>query len=201
MINERKAPKIVVYDVTPEFDLLEGEDNHRYLTWLKPHYDRNGIADILYSVDPMEKYKMRSKLYRYNSRILELLADCFQAGTARSDGFEPLQGLLDKSKIRENMETPLEYEYDPLKLDYLNYFIDQLKDSRLVFVVSPKWYGMDSHLLEPLADICKKRSIEFYDFSNSPKYVHNDEFFKDGNHMNANGADEFSRDISSLLLR
>ena len=41
MISERKKPSIVIYDLHPPFDLLRGEDNHRYLTWLKSHYERD----------------------------------------------------------------------------------------------------------------------------------------------------------------
>ena len=75
MIDERKKPKVVIYDIAPDFDLFVGDDNHRYLTWLKQHYERNGIADIFESIDPTEKYKMISQLYRYNSRIIELMTD------------------------------------------------------------------------------------------------------------------------------
>ena len=62
MINERQKPKLVVYDLHPGFDMLVGDDNHRYLTWLKGHYDRDGIADIFCSVDNTERYKMISQL-------------------------------------------------------------------------------------------------------------------------------------------
>ena len=35
----------------------------------------------------------------------------------------------------------------------------------------------------------------FLDFSNVPKYVHNNVYFKDGSHLNARGADEFTCDL------
>lgn len=202
MINERKRPSVVIYDLHPNFDLLVGDDNHRYLTWLKSHWERDGVTGIFNSVDETEKYKMMSQMYRYNSRQIELLIDCFHPITeARSDGFSPLKGELDPSKIRRGRDKKdkVEYTFDPLKIEYIRKMIDEAADSKLYFVVSPIWYGMDTLEFQPVKEICRERGIPFIDFSNDPKYVHQDKWFKDGNHMNERGADEFTRDLVKLL--
>ena len=202
MIDERKKPKVVIYDVTPEFDIFVGDDNHRYLTWLKQHYERNGVAYIFESIDETEKYKMTSQLYRYNSRIIELMTDYLHPiSDARSDGFSPLKGELDRTKIKiggGNGKMPV---IDTVKLDYIHKLIDELDGVKLYFVVSPKWYGMDSVQFQPIMNICQERGIPFIDFSNDLKYVHQDIYFKDGNHMNERGADEFTRDLIGLLKK
>ena len=202
MINERQKPKLVIYDLYPGFDMLVGEDNHRYLTWLKGHYDRDGIADIFCSIDNTEKYKMISQLYRYNSRIIELVSDYLQPlSNLKSDGFSPLKGKLDRLKIRNRSQREHAYRFDDLKLEYLTKYIEEVGADHIVFVVSPSWYGMDSLQFVPVKEICEKKNIPFYDFSNSPKYVHNDELFKDGNHMNAVGAYEFTKDLVKYLMK
>ena len=200
MVCERKKPQVVIYDIEPSFDLMEGEDNHRYLTWLKQHYDRNGIADIFERIDKTEKYKMMSQLYRYNSRIVELATDFLHPiSSVRANGFTPLKGEMDKTKIRVAGEKKKEHVVDPVKIEYINKLMDELQDIKLYFVVSPKWYGIDSLEFKPIMDICQERGIPFMDFSNDPKYVRQDQYFKDGNHMNARGADEFTRDLIRLL--
>ena len=202
MIDERKKPSAVIYDITPEFDIFIGDDNHRYLTWLKQHYDRDGIADIFESVDPTEKYKMKSQLYRYNSRIIELMADYLHPiSDTRADGFSPLIGELDKSKIRQEEGNGFLPNVDALKMRYINNLIDELDGTKLLFVVSPKWYGMDSTQFLPIMDVCQQRGVPFIDFSNDPKYVHQDIYFKDGNHMNARGADEFTKDLIAYIKK
>lgn len=200
MMDERQKPKVVVYDINPEFDLLVGDDNHRYLTWLKQHYDREGIDEIFESVDKTEKYKMCSQMYRYNSRIIELLTDFLHPiSNARSNGFSPLKGEIHKTKIRAISREKKIPKVDSVKLEYINKLIDELEGSKLYFVVSPRWYGMDSIQFKPVMEVCKDRGIPFIDFSNDPKYVHHDEYFKNGNHMNARGADEFTRDLIANL--
>lgn len=200
MVNERQKPKLVIYDLHPGFDILVGDDNHRYLTWLKGHYDRDGIADIFSSVDNTEKYKMTSQLYRYNSRIIELVSDCLQPlSNAKPDGFSPLKGKIDKLKIRSRVDTKQDYRFDNLKLEYIKKYILEVGADHIVFVVSPSWYGMDSLRFKPVKEICEQHLIPFIDYSNNPKYVHNDTYFKDGNHMNAVGADEFTKDLIKVL--
>ena len=67
LILQRYKPKVLIYDVFPEFDLLGGEDNHKYLRYLKAYYERKGIPEVFESIDGLEKYKMLSQMYRYNS--------------------------------------------------------------------------------------------------------------------------------------
>ncbi len=200
LICQRYAPKLVIYDVMPLYDLLTGEDNRKFLGWLRPYYDRDGIADIFADVDSKEKYKMVSQLYRYNSRFLQIMKDCMT--TAQNDslnGFQPLHGELDRMKLTpELIERPTP---DSLKIAYLNRMIDENSTTRFVFVVSPFWYGMDSSLIAPVKDLCTQRGITLLDFSNDPKYVHNDRYFVDGAHLNAMGADVFTQDVVARLKK
>jgi len=120
---------------------------------------------------------------------------------ARADGFSPLKGEMDRTKIKIGGDKEKILAVDSVKLDYLNKLIDELDGSKLFFVVSPRWYGMDSLQLQPIIDICQERNIPFIDFANNPKYVHQDFYFKNGNHMNGRGADEFTRDLIGCLKK
>ena len=92
-------------------------------------------------------------------------------------------------------EKPDDKEIDSLKIEFIHRYLELAQNSKIYFVVSPIWYGMDSEEIAPIAQICKERNIPLFDFSNNPKYVHNDEYFKDGTHLNAFGADEFTKDL------
>ncbi len=75
LIIQRYHPKVLIYDIMPSFDLLAGEDNHKYLGNLRPYYNRKGIPEIFESVDDTEKYKMRSQMYRYNAKFVQIVSD------------------------------------------------------------------------------------------------------------------------------
>lgn len=198
MQNRRKIPKIIVCDINPEFDLMAGDD-HRFFQWLKSYYDQEGIKDIFYSIDAKERYKMLSNMYRYNSRFLEITTDFIHPmHQPEANGFVPHDNGMKKSKIKTSMKM-VEPVFDEIKLNYLEKFIDESKGSKLVFVVSPIWYGMDERVLEPLRLLCQRRGVEIVEFENNPKYVHNDYYFHDGNHMSRRGADKFTSELIKYI--
>lgn len=201
MEMERHQPKMVIYDVQPDYD-IEENDNSKYLKWLKPHYDRKGIPDIVKSIDEKESWKLLSHLYRYNSEyILLLIALAHSNEEASDNGYFPLNGQMDTMKIDETRAASRTgIKTDSIKIRYLKKMIDELKGCQLVFVVSPTWYGNNSNdKLKEMETICKKRNITYLDFSNLPKYVHQNELFKDGMHLNSKGADEFTKDLIKKL--
>ena len=143
---------------------------------------------------------MLSGMYRHNSSFLQnLIVYLLRMSTDNGiNGFRPLIGEMDTMKIaaeKKSDDSKEVYVYDSLKIHYLDKFLEKAKDMKLVFVVSPLWYGQDTLVLEPIKQICEKRNTFIIDFSNSPKYVHNNEYFKDGVHLNARGADEFTKDL------
>ena len=196
MIKDHHKPKMIIYDVSTSFDLFEGESNQRYLGWLRADYDRPGVKEIFSEIDSTEQYKMMSMLYRYNSKFMQNITDFVHPiFTIEGNGYLPLKGEMDTMKIRKPEGVKSIPKYDEAKLVFINKLIDEAKDVRLCFVASPLWYGMDEETLQPIRDICKKRKIPFIDYSNDSKYVHNNRYFSDGSHLNAVGADEFTKDL------
>lgn len=201
MIQKRHHPKIIIYDVTKNFDLLK-TDNYNNIGLFKRYYEKNKIKDILNDIDSTEKYKMISQLYRYNS---DFLNDPFYIFKPRPTkrladkdfGFHPQKGEFNKMKLRGIDSNTL--DIDDLKLKYIEKFIDISDGSQLFFVASPTWYGLDSLYYSLIIDICKRKNVSWLNFSNNPKYVHNNAFFKDGMHLNDKGADEFTKDFVRAL--
>lgn len=205
LMKDRHKPKMIIYDVNPSFDLLEGENNSKYLGWLRSEYDNDGIKQIFDDIDQTEKYKMQSKMYRYNSKFLQYVIDyihpIFQISP---NGYLPLKGEMDRMKVKELNDDKKEYKefiYDSLKLSYLEAFIKEVKDYDicLILVASPVWYGKNDRQFAPLASISKKYGIKFVNYSNDTLFVRNDDMFKDGNHLNAHGADEFTKKICRII--
>lgn len=200
MIMQRYTPKIIIYDIQPSFDLMAGDDNHKYLKWLKAYYNRNGIPEIFESVDKTEKFKMMSNLYKYNSIFVQIIGDYLHPlQSSGQKGFRPLYGDMDKMKISKKEELEETIHYDSLKLAYWNEFINKSKMVKLVFVISPTWNGMSPSHYKPIQEICHDRGFLFINFANDLKYMHNYAYFKDGGHLNSKGADEFTKDLINRL--
>lgn len=202
IISKRYHPKWIIYDITPGYDLYVGEDNHKYLGWLKESYDEEGVKDVFLSIDRKEKYKMMSWMYRYNSNWHQIIADYLHpVYEFKNNGFLPLEGNVDMMRIKEKTSNERIIEFDPIKMGYLVKLIEQRGKTNIVFVVSPSWYGINEMELQPVIELCKSKGIPFINFGNDPKYIHNERFFKDGLHLNEDGADEFTKDLTLLLKK
>ena len=198
---QRYTPKLVILEVTPYLDLSDGSENYTALKYLRAYYDEEGIADIFESIDPKEKYKMFSRMYRYNSNFIQIIGDYLHPLSSDGiNGFHPKYGEMDTMKI-STKTAPDNYSFDQLKLNYMEKMVDLSKGTKVIFVVSPIWYGMDSRQLQPIKELVEKKNLIFIDFSNSAKYVHNNDYFKDGTHLNAQGADEFTRDLVAEIKK
>ena len=193
-MTSRYKPKLVIYDINPPIDIInDHKDKHMYLKGLKPYHDKEGVKAVLNAVDKFERYKTLSNLYCYNSD--------FDIDNERSYcGYIPTNKKFDKTKVRIG-ERLIEREMDMLKLYFANLFVNEAVDKNIhiILCISPRWYGLDKYYVEKVQTICKQHNIPFFDYSNNSKYVHNNDYFSDGLHMNGLGADEFTRDLVHVL--
>lgn len=202
MIKEHHKPKLIIYDVSTSFNLYEGESNQRYLGWLRADYDREGIKPIFTTIEPSEEYKMMSMLYRHNSKFMQVLTDYVHPIFGiEGNGYLPLKGEMDRMKIRYiNKEQSLPL-VDSQIIDFIHKLINELDGVKILFVASPTWYGSGNDTYQPIKEICYRRNLPFVDYSMDKKYIHQYQYFKDGTHLNARGADEFTKDLIKELNR
>ena len=193
-------------EITPEFDLVDYEDISKDLGGLKGHYDRNCIKDIFERVDPTEKFKMLSYFYRYNSNFVHnplrlFKSTPFTKNALGNQGFRTMHKELDRMKVGEKKEKEV-FKLDEVKLFYLKKFVETAKDySQIVFVISPYWQGRNPEIFNSAKHLADSLSIPFLDFSNDTKYNYNDKYFADRVHLNARGADEFTKDLIMELRK
>ena len=200
MFRERHEPKLVIYDLEPAYDMFT-YNNQQFIKWLKPHCDRNGIMDIITAVDKNEKYKLLSSLYRYNTEFYTLFEEMMHLGNqSGGSGFQPLSGNLDEWK-KTVKYPPSSMQVDSLKYHYFEQMLQSFDKDRIVVVVSPAWNGKDKRLFKSTEELCRKYDISFLDYSNDPKYVHQDKYFNDVLHLNEVGADEFTREIIAQIRK
>lgn len=196
LLTNRYNPKVIVYDVKPQFDLYKN-DNTKYTMRLKPFYSVRGIDSIIESVNDNERYKMNSFLYRYNFQFLEIIKE-FCSNSA----FENRKENLSRQKM-QIIPKPTDSSnavFDSLKLHYMEKLITDCKERNitLVFVVSPEYY-YESLSYAPLISLCKKYNVPFIDKSKDNEFNLQKEYFMDSLHMNYYGATKWSQFIVNYI--
>lgn len=206
MIRERHVPKIIILDLVTGYDVLKKGDNSQQLAWLKNRFDREGMAELFYDVDPSYKYKMLSSCYRYNSSFIKSLFVYLTGYTIEEEnmmGYVPSHTKM-RSPLRKIEKGAKDIKYDPIKLKYMDRFFQLAEKSHLYVVQSPIWYECDSAKSKEaqiIKDLCKRKGIPFINFTNNPKFMFVDSLFADGKHMNANGAAEFTKELAKIIKK
>lgn len=193
LLTKRYAPKVIVYDVKPQFDLYEN-DNSKYTMRLKPFYKEASIDSIILSTDKTEKYKMRSALYRYNFQFLGILKDYISQSPFDRSSDNLSRQIM---HIIPKAEEPIAVEYDTLKLYYMEEMIKDCQERgiHLVFVVSPEYFYYDTISYAPLISLINSYNIPFVDKSADAQFVGHSDLFSDSLHMNYWGATKWSEFI------
>lgn len=201
MVSERYIPKIIVYEVTPEFDFniyRDDDNNNRYLGHLRPYYRNKKIREYISQINPIERYKNLSTMFRYNSKFIDLLKDQFIVGEFTADGYAPLNGRMTTDFIKKQSDD--ETQVDPMKIRIMEDFIQRVTktDSKLVFVISPRYGADNSSSFNPIKDLCSKYNVEVWDYYNDNQFQ-NIDFFNEPVHLNDDGAQRYSYVIATYL--
>ncbi len=154
-----------------------------------------------------EKIKMFSKIYQFNSSILDILAGIYKNRKSES-GFKPLKGIITEQKaqelIRENAELRNQKGkvVDNNKVKGLEEMLSNLtsKGTKVFVTMSPALAPFTTEpSYETIVNVCKKYNVPFTDYSRDTRYDHLNYFFD--NHMNKEGANLFSSHLASDIKK
>lgn len=200
----RYSPKIVVLDLYAPND-CELNDNVRYLSNLRPYYERLGMKEIFRKVDYTEAIKCISSLYRLNGKLPGLLNDNLSGEPFIEGGYVPLLTNIQKTAQETPAVPYVAKPIDEIKLYFLEEFCKKCNERgiTLVFSRSPMYHGATKKELEPAILIADKYHIPFIDYANDERFVGHPEFFADRTHLNHTGAQAYShifaQDLKSIL--
>lgn len=197
-ILSRYTPKVVIYDIEPAYD-IEKNDNERYLGKLKPFYPEYNTDVVFVDVSSTEKYKMWSKLYRFNSQPVDMLIQRLSLSpiTGKDYTYSPLKQTMN----HEPTISPIKnLDIDSLKLKYLKNFIKECKekDISLFFALSPKFNNRTE--LDFLKKMCKEWNVPLLNHFTDMSFNMRKDLFCDQTHLNETGSIYYSKTIAYEIL-
>ena len=201
LMVKRYTPKVIIYDVEPAFDInvyAEDGNNTRYIGWLRPYFADPDVKQIVTRIDPSERFKNLSSMFRYNSKIVDLLKDQVVTSDYTKDGYAPLRGEM--TKVPEKRAVGSVSVHDTLKLNMMEEFIAALSgsDTRLIMMASPKYGAESSEVFDPIKEMCDRYGVEFWDYYCVPEFQKMS-YFKEPMHLNDVGARAFSCEVTERI--
>ena len=189
LLRGHHTPKVIIYDYSDLDHEVSPSANNRFQTELRPYYDTPAIKELFMKTDSSEKYKVVSRLYRNNSKVLQLVAGYIKR-EGFSDGFTPLYG-----DIQQFYKIRFKHTIDPLKYEYLEKFIKeaQLDGTTVIFMTSPYFDGANGVCPPAIKELFKKHHVDFYDNEDLKGFTQNKKLFKNMRHLNKEGAEAYTR--------
>ncbi|MCD8305459.1 MAG: hypothetical protein LUC49_02195 [Prevotella sp.] len=195
LATARYFPKVVLYDVFPASDIILS-DNTKYLRDLYHFYDCEGIDSIFLSIENNERYKMVSKMYRFNSELPMLVMDNLHPVHDYNNGYSPVDREMAVASLSFSEEEGVK-RVDSLKLYYLERLINECEGkTRLIFTVSPLYENPDDKMLEPVKTLCREYDIPLLNHYTDTAFIHYRDFFYDRVHLNTRGATAYSKTVA-----
>ena len=192
LILKRSAPRIIVYDITANFDIREN-DNKKYLNNLRKHFDEPSIKSMFNDIDNENYLKMYSNLYRFNWTFLTYFRDFVSKNAIiNQKGFDPMKSTMDYEPKQEKWDKKV--IWDEKKYFYFDRFVKECKKNniRLIVSFSPFYHGFSREELLPVMEYCSRQNIQLMDYNNLPSIANDRSLFADSYHLNEKGAKKFS---------
>jgi hypothetical protein len=195
-IIERHNPQIFILELNVD-DFIKTETSYDRLSVMLPYYNAHPeFSEILYKRSKLEKLKLVSQIYPFNSDILQIIYGNIAENNAESkskdfEGYIPLTGEWDKAHdVLKNLKTD---KTDTFKLQKFEEMIRiaQKKNIRMVITVSPV-YGVCEKPLTSIIlaeEICKKHNVPFLINYQNKYFLTRPFLFKDPSHLNKKGAE------------
>jgi len=197
MVEGRHKPKMVIYEVTPEYDFFKTDDYSKYLGRVRQYANKAEVRNLFIEFgDQLEGFRLLSNMYKNNSFIVHNIMDNM-IKSENNNGYNPLNGVLNPN-LQERPLTP-QYAMDSTKLDYIEKLIKKLKKDGIpiYFIVSPKYISQNEAKAQesdykPIVELCGHYDIPFINHTYMNNISTDPTLFNDYNHLNRDGAKMFS---------
>ena len=197
-VLKRYTPKMVILDFNAS-DLRKDSRGYDRLSVLFPYYKSHPeLQPIAELKGPLEKWKLCSSIYPYNSSIFTIAVGNTEFNKKRkedSKGYVALYREWNQPIATSTKQE--EYIIDSVKLNYFESLIKDCvqKNVKLYIVNSPSFHKTTYPDLysETAREIAAKYHVDFWDYSQDPFFINNkDKIFADLTHLNDKGARLFS---------
>lgn len=199
-ILQRYTPKVIVYEITPDYDLFYEKDKSVYIKDLRPYYWSDSYAkEIIDSISPMEKFKLLSRLYGFNGKVVDVIKALLLRQADYNKGQCVKLGNVNSVLMPHGNKN--ENNYDSLKLYYIHKLVEECKKNNitLVFSSSPilgEWHG---NVFDKFAEWCVNNSVAFLNHYFDVSISLIPSMYSDAVHLNDAGSDRYSTIIASEL--
>jgi hypothetical protein len=195
---ERHVPRVVILDLSRV--MLDGLWNDHFRSAFSYYGISKSVDDYINRLSTwQDRLKLKSNLCRYNNSLPWLLHAYAVGNRETFGGYIPMQAH-DSDMEWCYIQTP-QFDADELDMQYLNMLVKMCRENhiKLFVFLSPSLIVENGIFPVELQAYCKKHHIPLHSRNADTTYIHHPELFYDMSHLNATGADGFTRKVINIL--
>jgi len=200
MLLKKHTPQAIIYEVGDVGYGLAGGTVDLY-----PYYHHDPeVRQLLRGNEDLASLKFLVPLYSYNRKIFNVSKGYLLKTKPRANGFRPIDGSMhpaEAKRISEGFnasitETPFP-SADPYALDCFRDFAATCSDLgiALFFVYSPVYAPSELWFEHYVQRLAIEHQIRYISYAEDKVFNWSDSLFKDGGHLNRDGAILFTSDL------
>ena len=189
---------MILWDIQPgSFVGIDHSNEYQNIRYLSPYYRANTwVESYINSESPKMRYRMMSRMFAYNSKLLNYIFPLVSHSSKTEKGYIPLA-------VSENKYPDFKKEKNEshsLNESFFNILDNTLrrcseKGVELRLYISPEYSGKASITISATEEIGKlaiRNNIYFYNALSEQRFLKDATYFKDASHMNDKGARLFT---------
>lgn len=203
LLLKQHKPRVIIYEVG---DLIRSLDRGD-VSLFPYYYSDKDVRALLNKRDPFSPIKFVFRTYAYNQRMFVGLKEILKPNKPKGDGYSPLYGQVgqgEEIQNREGLKEPDDFSKNrvsPFMIENFQRFVSVCESNQimLIFTLSPILTGCWPSEEAVVRSVALEKGIPFLDYSSDARFKGNRRLFKDGIHLNAEGAVLLSDDIGEKL--
>ena len=204
---KRHIPKIIILDFNKN-ELIKDTYSYDRLSNLLPYYSSHEeIRSAIELRSKFEKLKLYSKTYPYNSLILQILYGNTDISKKFDDkdikGYLPLSGKWEYPISRDT--NTINGIIDQNKKQAFSQFVKICTEFKIkLYIFTAPYYAIsegDGISIKSMTKYIKNKNIYYENYYQNSLFLKNRNLFHDVEHLNQNGAKQYSNFISDFILK
>ena len=206
MLLDRYNPKIIIWDIQPSTFTIYDRDEYQNIRYLSPYYDHSLWAKrYIDSESSKMPVRMQSRMFAYNSKVLNYLFPLISGGSKTENGYIPLpnEGYNYPEK-RRSEESEVQYSPNKKYLSLLSATLERCEEKGVAvqLFISPEYnYESDAYLaaVKDIGRVSFDKGVRCHNYHSLTTC--DSTMFKDACHLNDKGARIYTEKVVQDMSR